>query len=77
MAFPSVSAPHFVSVFSPVVILFPLLRRADVPTLWSSFFLSLWSANCILAILSFWANIHLLVSVYHLCSFVTELPNSG
>jgi hypothetical protein len=32
-------------------------------------------ANCILGILSFWANIHLSVSAYHVCSFVIGLPH--
>ena len=40
MAFPLVSAPHFVSVTPPMGILFPLLRRIEVSTLCSSFFLS-------------------------------------
>ena len=59
--------------------LFPILRRGKVSTFWSSFFLSFMCfANCILylAILSFWANIHLSVSIYHLSSFVIELPHS-
>jgi hypothetical protein len=30
-----------------------------------------------LGILSFWANIHLSVSAYHVCSFVIGLPHSG
>jgi hypothetical protein len=35
-------------------ILFPLLIRIKVSTLWSSFFLSfMWFVNCILGILSF------------------------
>jgi hypothetical protein len=34
-------------------------------------------ANCILGILSFWANIHLSVRAYHVCSFVIGLPHSG
>ena len=33
--------------------------------------------NCILGIRSFWANIHLSVSVFHVCSFVIRLPHSG
>jgi hypothetical protein len=33
MAFPSVSTPHFVSVFLPVRIVFPFLRRTKAPTL--------------------------------------------
>jgi hypothetical protein len=28
-------------------------------------------------ILSFWANIHISVSAYHVCSFVIGLPQSG
>ncbi|EDL08860.1 mCG147268 [Mus musculus] len=47
-----------------------LLRRMGAPTLWCSFFLSfMWSVKCILRIWSFWANIHLSVSGYHVCSF--------
>jgi hypothetical protein len=46
-------------------ILFPLLRRTKVSTLWSSFFLNfMWSVNCILGIPNFWANAHLLASAY-------------
>jgi hypothetical protein len=46
-------------------ILFPLLRRIEVSTLWSSFFLSFMCfADCILGILSFWADIHLSVSAW-------------
>jgi hypothetical protein len=71
MAFPSVSAPHIVSVSPPMCILFPLLRRTNVSTLWSSFFLSfMWSVNCILGILNFWANTHLSVGAYHVYSLV-------
>jgi hypothetical protein len=33
MAFPSVSAPHFVSIFPPMSILFPLLRSKEACTL--------------------------------------------
>jgi hypothetical protein len=29
----------------------------------------MWSMNCILDILNFWANIYLSVSAYHVCSF--------
>jgi hypothetical protein len=76
MAFPSVSAPHFVSIFPPVSILFPLLRSTEASKLWSSFLSFIWSDNCTLGILIFWANIHLSVSAYHVCSFVTGLPHS-
>jgi hypothetical protein len=34
-------------------------------------------ANCILGILSFWANIHLSVSTYCVSSYVIGLPHSG
>ena len=33
--------------------------------------------NCILGILSFWVNIYLSVSTYHVCSFVIALPHLG
>jgi hypothetical protein len=39
VTFPSVSAPHFVSIFPPVHILFTLLRSTEASTFWSSFFL--------------------------------------
>ena len=68
VAFPSVSAPHFVSIFPPMNILFPLLRRTEAITLWSSLFLSfMWFVNCTLGILNFWVNIHLSLSAYHVC----------
>jgi hypothetical protein len=71
MIFPSVSAPHFVSGSPPNGILIPLLRRTEVSTLWSSLFLGLmWSVNCILGILNFWANVQFSVSVYHVWFFV-------
>jgi hypothetical protein len=58
--------------------LFPIVRRAKVSTHWSSFFLCfICFANCILDIQSFWANIHLSVSAYHVSSFVIGLPHSG
>ena len=67
-----VLAPNFVSVTPFMGILFPILRRNEVSTRWSSFFLNfLCVANCTLGILSFWANIHLSVSTYHVNSFVT------
>ena len=57
-------------------ILFPVLRRGEVSTLWSSFFLGFMCfAKYILFILSFWANIHLSVSAYHVSSFVIGLPH--
>ena len=78
MAFPSASAPHLVSVTPSMGIVFPLLRRIKVSTLWSSFFLRFMCyANCILDNLTFWTNIHLSVSAYHVCSYVIGLPHSG
>jgi hypothetical protein len=74
---PSVSAPNFVSVTPSMGILFLILRRSQVSTLWFSFFLSFMCfANCILDILSFWVNIHLSVSAYHVCYFVIGLLHS-
>jgi hypothetical protein len=40
MVHPFVSAPNFVSVTPSMGVLFPILRRGKVSTLWSSFFLS-------------------------------------
>jgi hypothetical protein len=77
MVFPSVFAWKFISVTPYMGILFPILRRSEVSTLCSSFFLSFMCfANYILDILSFRANIHLSVSAYHVCSFLTGLPHS-
>jgi hypothetical protein len=59
-----------------MIILLHLLSSTEALTLWSSFFSFIWSVNCILGILNFWANIHLSVSTYHVCSFVTGLPHS-
>jgi hypothetical protein len=62
---PFVLAPNFVSVTPFMSILFPILRRNEVSTYWSSLFLIffLCFANCILCVLCFWANIHLSVSL--------------
>ena len=71
IALPSASSPNFVSITTYMGILFPILRRDKVPTLWYSFFLSfICFANCILGILSFWTIIYLSVSGYHVISFV-------
>jgi uncharacterized membrane protein len=77
MVIPSVSALKSVSVIPSMGILFPILRRNEVFTRWSSFFIFLCFANCILGILSFWANIHVSVSAYQVTSFVIRLPHSG
>ena len=42
MVLPSVSAPNFVSVTPSMGILFPILRRNKVSTLWSSFLSFMW-----------------------------------
>ena len=76
MIVPSVSAMNFVSVTPSMDILFPLLRRIKVSTLWSLFLSFMCFANCILGILSFWANIHLSVSAYLMTSFVFGLVHS-
>jgi hypothetical protein len=74
---PSVSAPNFVSETPSIGILFQLLRRIKVSTLWSSFFFSFTCfTNCILEILNSWANIHLSVSAYRVF-FVFGLPHLG
>ena len=72
MFHPFILAPNFVSVTPFMGILFPILRRYEkVSTYWSSLFLIfLCFSNCVLGILSFWANIHLSVSAYHVTSFV-------
>jgi hypothetical protein len=58
-------------------ILIPHLRKTKVIILWSPFFLSfICSVNCTLGILSFWGNIHLSLSIYYVCSFVTGLFHS-
>ena len=76
MAHPFVLAPKFVSLTPSMGVLFAILRRNEVSTLWSSLFLIfLCFANCILGILSFWANIHLSVSACQVTSFVIELPH--
>jgi uncharacterized membrane protein len=74
---PFVLAPNFVSVIPSMGILFPILRKNEVPTHWSSFLIFLCFADCILGILSFWANIHLSVIAYQVTSFVIRLPHSG
>jgi hypothetical protein len=77
MVHPSISALNFVSVSPSMGILFSILRRNEVSTLWSSVFLIFMCfANCILGILSLWANSHLSVSACHVSSLVIGLPHS-
>jgi len=62
----------------PMIILFSLLSRTEVSTLWSSFFLGfICSVSWMVGIPSFLANIHLSVSTYHVFSFVTGLHHSA
>jgi uncharacterized membrane protein len=77
MVHPFILAPNFVSVTPSMGILFPILRRNEASTCWSSFLISLCFANCILDILGFLANIHLSVSAFQVTSFVIGLPHSG
>ena len=78
VAFPSVSAQHFHLHICSYEYFVLLLRRTETPILWSSFLLSfMWSVNYILVIWSFWANIHLSATAYHVCSFSIWLPHSG
>jgi hypothetical protein len=73
---PFVLASDIVSVTPFMGILFPILRRNEVSTHWSSLFLIfLCFANFILGVLYSWANIHLSVNVYLMISFVIGLPH--
>jgi hypothetical protein len=67
---PFLLAPNFVSVTPFMgVILFPIVRRNEVSTHWSSLFLIFLSfGNCIVGILCFWANIYLSVNAYLMTS---------
>jgi len=68
MDFPSVSAPNFIPVSSPMSILLPLLRRIEAsPPLLSLFLSFTWAVDYILGNLSFWGNVHLSLSAYHVC----------
>jgi hypothetical protein len=56
-----------------LIILFPLLSRTEVSTLWSSFLLSyIWSIKCIMDIPCSLPNIHLSVSTYHVVGLCTD-----
>jgi hypothetical protein len=73
---PPLFLPSLYHPLPPVSILFPLLRRTQAFTLWSSFFLSfIWSMSGIMGIPSFLPNIHLSVSAYHVCSLFSRLPH--
>ena len=70
MDHPFLLATNFLSATPSMYILFCILGRDEVSTRWSSFLIFLCFANYILGILSFWANIHLAMSVYHVSYFV-------
>ena len=71
------SAPIFVSVTPSMIILFPILRRNGISTLWSSFFSFMGFAHFTLVILSFRDNIHSSMCEYHVCFFVIGLTLLG
>ena len=72
MAFPSVSAPHFVSheYFAP-----PSKKDWSIHTL--VFLLLKLHLVCQLDILSYWANSHFSVNECHVFIYVAGLPHSG
>jgi hypothetical protein len=76
IVYPFILASNIVSITPFMDILLSILRRNEVSTHWSSFFLMLLCfTNCILGSLRFWANIHLSLSTYLVTSFVTGLPH--
>jgi hypothetical protein len=76
--FPPIFLPSPSHPLLPLSILFSLLSRTEVSTLWSSFLLSfICFVSCIVEIPRSLPNIHLSVSTYHVCSFVTELYHLG
>jgi hypothetical protein len=59
-----------------LIISFLLLSRTEAFTLWSSFLLSfMWSVSYMVGFPCSLTNIHLSV-IYHVCSYVIELPHS-
>jgi hypothetical protein len=54
MVHPFISAPNFVSATPSMGVLFPILRRGKVSTLWSSFFLSFYSHPQHITLRLFW-----------------------
>jgi hypothetical protein len=74
MVHPFILAPDFVSVTPSMGVLFPILRRNVVSTLWSSFFMIfLCFANCIFDTLSFWGLISECISNDLFGDWVTSL----
>jgi hypothetical protein len=79
MVHPFGSAPNFVSVTHSMGVLFPILRRAKVSTLWSLFFLSFMCiAHCILYLgyskfLGEYPLINEYISCEFFCYWVTSL----
>jgi len=77
MIFASVSAPHFFSVFPPVNILFSLLWRHSIHSLFFQLLELPVVCRLYLQYSKLWTNIHISVSTYLLFSFVILLPHSG
>jgi uncharacterized membrane protein YoaK (UPF0700 family) len=76
IVYPFVLAQNFVFVTPFMSNFFPIQRRNEVPTHWSSLFLIfLCFANWILGIRSFWANNYLSMSTYLMTSFVIGIPH--
>ena len=78
MVHPFVSAPNFVSETPSMGVLFPILRRGKVSTLWSSFVLSFMCfTNCILYLgYSKFLGKYPLISEYILCEFLCDRVTS-
>ena len=55
---------HTLSPYFLLCVFVPPSKKDQAPTLWSPFLRFIWSVNCILGILRFWAKIYLLVSAY-------------
>ena len=73
------SLPPRSSLLPPaMVILIAPQGRNEVAMPWAPFLIiSTMSVGCIMDIVNFRANIHLSVNTYHVCSFVSGLPQSG
>ena len=74
----SLPCPHLLP--SPTIVLItplPPMQDWSIHPLVFFFLCSIWSVGCIIGIENFWVSIHLLVSTYHVCSFLSGLPHSG
>jgi hypothetical protein len=68
---------HNLSLYLLPYCVTPSKKDQRIHTLVSFFLSFMWSVNCILDILSLWANIHLSVRAYYVYSFGTGLSYSG